>query len=417
MRGGFRDESGIALGLAVMVVVVVGIMGAGLLVFVRNDLASVVRANQGQSAFYAADAGAESAKRELLGDASSASYDADDASGACDSPLDADAPISSEWAVGEGAERSFEGGGFVASIRWLGSGCGFPSGGDPDSEYFEVVSTGTSGEAKRRIEAVYAASDANAPLANYAVGDVRIGDTAVVDGVSVFSGGDVEIEAADSLRGADEIYGDWRSDGETARLVEEAGVGAVGAISGDTSEVGTRDFDETSAPPFVGESPEGELSFPFDPDNWRSRSALEFLKEEATAQGNYRDSGGSLPWPDDSTESTVVYVEFGELSGSVELSSAVCEAASECRGVLVVENGSATVESGAVFRGAVVAAGGEGAESSSVVVEEGATVEGSIASSGTMEIFGEIRGAGRKEAVSRPGFHAMEIWGWRELYE
>jgi hypothetical protein len=322
MRGGFRDESGIALGLAVMVVVVVGIMGAGLLVFVRNDLASVVRANQGQSAFYAADAGVEAAKRELLGDASPASYDADDASGACDSPLDADEPISSEWAAGDGAERSFEGGGFVASIRWLGSGCGFPSGGDPDSEYFEVVSTGTSGEAKRRIEAVYAASDANAPLANYAVGDVRIGDTAVVDGVSVFSGGDVEIEAADSL-----------------------------------------------------------------------------------------------PWPDDSTESTVVYVEFGELSGSVELSSAVCEAASECRGVLVVENGSATVESGAVFRGAVVAAGGEGAESSSVVVEEGATVEGSIASSGTMEIFGEIRGIGRKEAVSRPGFHAMEIWGWRELYE
>lgn len=416
MRGAFHDESGVALGLAVMVVVVVGIMGAGLLVFVRNDLASVVRANQGQSAFYAADAGAEAAKRELLGDASPASYDTDDASGACNSPLDADAPISSEWA--DGAVRSFEGGEFAASIRWLGAGCGFPSGGDPDSEYFEVVSTGTSGEAKRRIEAVYAASDADAPLANYAAGDVRIGGSAVVDSVSVFSGGDIEVEDSNSLRGTDGIYGDWRANGGAARPADEAGVGSAGNVSGDTSEVGTRDFDATSVPPFVGEPSEGELSFPFDPGGLWSRSSLEFLKEEANSQGNHRESGGSLPWPDDSTESTVVYVEFEGLSGDVEISSAECDAESGCRGVLVVENGNVAIESGAVLRGAFVAAGGDGAAGApSVVVEEGAVLEGSAASSGTMEISGEIRGVGRKEAVRRPGFHSMEIWGWRELYE
>lgn len=416
MRGGLHDESGVALGLAVMVVVVVGIMGAGLLVFVRNDLASAIRANQGQSAFYAADAGAEAAKRQLLGDASPASYDADNVSGLCNSTLDAANPVSSEWSGG--AQRSFADGGFVAEIRWLGAGCGFPSGGDPNAEYFKVVSTGTSGEARRRVEAVYAASDTGAPLASYAAGDVRIGAGAVVNGVSVFSGEDVALEASGSLRGTDGIYGKWRSENGVERPLGGAGVGAVGAISGDRSKVGTRDFDEAATTPFVGENPEpGELSFPFDPAHWRDGSALAILKEEAASQGNYRNSGGSLSWPNASTESTVVYVEFEGLPGSLDLSSAACGAAAKCRGVLIVENGSLVMKSGSAFRGAVVAAGGERPEALSVVAENGSLLEGSISSSGAMDIFGEVRVVGRKEAVRRPGFHAMEIWGWRELYE
>lgn len=415
MRGVFHDESGVALGLAVMVVVVIGVMGAGLLVFVRNDLASVIRANQGQSAFYAADAGAEAAKRQLLGDASPARYDADNVSGACNSPLDAASPVSSEW-VG-GATREFAERSFVAKIRWLGAGCGFPSGGDSNAEYFKVVSTGTSGEAKRRVEAVYAASDTGAPLANYAAGDVRIAAGAVVNGVSVFSGEDVALEASGSVRGTDGIYGKWRTGGGTERPTNNAGVGAVGAISGDRAKVGTRDFDGTSTPPFVGESSEGELSFPFDPDYWRDGSALEILKEEAASQGNLRNSGGSLSWPDGSTESTVVYVEFERLPGTIELSSTACPPATRCRGVLVVENGSLVMKSGSAFRGAVVAAGGERPQTLSVVVENGSLLEGSISSSGTMDVSGEVRSVGRKEAVRRPGFHAMEIWGWRELFE
>lgn len=416
MRGIFHDESGVALGLAVMVVVVVGIMGAGLLVFVRNDLASVISVNQGQRAFYAADAGAEAAKRHLLGDASPASYDTDNVSGSCNSPLDAENPVSSEW-TGDGAERSFGGGEFIATIRWMNAGCGSPAGGDPGAEYFKVVSTGTSGEAKRRIEAVYAASDADAPLANFAAGDVEIAADAVVGGVSVFSGGDVALEDANSLRGDDGTYGRWPTEGGVSRPVSEAGVGAVGSISGDASKVGTRDFDGSSTPPFVGGPSASELSLPFDPNYWRDGSALDLLKEAATAQGNYRDSGGGFSWPGNSSESAVVYVEFEGLSGTLDLTSATCAEAAKCRGVLVVENGSVVMESGSVFRGAVVAAGGEGPESLSVAVEEGAILEGSASSSGTMDIFGKVRGVGRKEAVRRPGFHAMEVWGWRELYE
>lgn len=64
-----RDESGIAMGLAVIVVVIVGVMGAGLLVFVRNDLEAAVQVNQGQEDFEAADAGIRAAERELLSNA------------------------------------------------------------------------------------------------------------------------------------------------------------------------------------------------------------------------------------------------------------------------------------------------------------------------------------------------------------
>jgi Tfp pilus assembly protein PilX len=71
----WRDESGIALGLAIMVMVIVGVMGAGLLVFVRHDLEAVVEVNQGQRAMDAAEAGVQAAKRQLLSNATRQHYD------------------------------------------------------------------------------------------------------------------------------------------------------------------------------------------------------------------------------------------------------------------------------------------------------------------------------------------------------
>ena len=37
-----NDESGIALGLAIIMIVLIGVMGTGLLVFVQNDLQAVI---------------------------------------------------------------------------------------------------------------------------------------------------------------------------------------------------------------------------------------------------------------------------------------------------------------------------------------------------------------------------------------
>ena len=63
-----REERGMALGLAVIVVVIVGVMGAGLLTFVATDLEAVVAVNRGEQAFELAEAGIEVAKAHLAND-------------------------------------------------------------------------------------------------------------------------------------------------------------------------------------------------------------------------------------------------------------------------------------------------------------------------------------------------------------
>ena len=64
-----KDESGATMGLAVIMIVLIGVMGAGLLTFVATDLTAVAEASQGQKAFEMADAGVEAAKNQLKLDA------------------------------------------------------------------------------------------------------------------------------------------------------------------------------------------------------------------------------------------------------------------------------------------------------------------------------------------------------------
>src|SRR5215203_4522031 len=63
-----KDESGMTLALAMIMVVLLGVMGAGLLTFVMRDLNTVVEDNRGQRAFEMADAGIAAAKRQLISD-------------------------------------------------------------------------------------------------------------------------------------------------------------------------------------------------------------------------------------------------------------------------------------------------------------------------------------------------------------
>ena len=64
-----KDESGATMGLAVIMIGLIGVMGAGLLTFVATDLTAVAEASQGQKAFEMADAGVEAAKNQLKLDA------------------------------------------------------------------------------------------------------------------------------------------------------------------------------------------------------------------------------------------------------------------------------------------------------------------------------------------------------------
>ena len=70
-----RDEKGMALPLAMMMIVLIGVMGVGLLIFVQTGLTTALKVNQGQQAFDMADAGVQAAKRQIKIDAATNHYD------------------------------------------------------------------------------------------------------------------------------------------------------------------------------------------------------------------------------------------------------------------------------------------------------------------------------------------------------
>lgn len=61
-----RDESGMTMALVVVMIVLIGVMGAGLLTFVQRDLENVIEVNRGQKAVEVADVGVQAAKRQLI---------------------------------------------------------------------------------------------------------------------------------------------------------------------------------------------------------------------------------------------------------------------------------------------------------------------------------------------------------------
>jgi hypothetical protein len=107
------------LGLAIIIVVVIGVMGAGLLTFVSADLQAVVAVNRGEQAFELAEAGVEVAKARL----------ADDPAG---------------WSSGELHAEGLGDNSVSVGIERLQDGS------------FRVVSTGRYGETRRKIEALFA---------------------------------------------------------------------------------------------------------------------------------------------------------------------------------------------------------------------------------------------------------------------
>ena len=124
----WQEERGMVLGLAIIIVLVVGVMGAGLLTFVSADLQSIVAINRGEQALQLAEAGVEVAKSHLVDD-----------------------PGPSDWSSGE-----LHAEGVDASSVWVTI--------DHNAGSYEVVSTGQYGETKRKIEAVFKVEDGNPRL-------------------------------------------------------------------------------------------------------------------------------------------------------------------------------------------------------------------------------------------------------------
>lgn len=303
-----KDESGMTMGLTVIMVVLIGVMGAGLLTFVRNDLISVVEVNQGQKAIDIADAGVQAGKGQLYSsDTTREHYDWDytndcvpsgqrlrneDWSPATTRYANADCTGGTVSMPTPGVTKNFAGGSFTVTIscyRQLGetealTPCkGAPSGaagtapediGATRRAYFKITSTGCipadcSG-AKRKVEAIYYAALASVPTAYYSKRDIEFAGSPTVKGISFFAKGDIRLSNASPVRCLETdlpgtcqaLFGDWdttRYDTPTnlntvprttASGVRTTGVGfaAEGTVTGNGYTVdGVHDYDSTTA--------------------------------------------------------------------------------------------------------------------------------------------------------------------------
>ncbi len=163
-----REESGMALGLALVMVVLIGVLAAGLLALLRNDLEATISANQGQRAFALADAGAQAGVAQLRRDANPEHYDAD-------------ATENVAWTSGK--TLTLDDDRASVTVRYLipASEADVADGDQPneegyapeplpagttdyaDRDFFAVVSEATSGQTKRKVEVVIRAKRSGDP--------------------------------------------------------------------------------------------------------------------------------------------------------------------------------------------------------------------------------------------------------------
>lgn len=265
-----RDESGIALPLAVIMVVLIGVMGAGLLTFVTTDLTNVVSVNQGQRAFEMADAGVQAAKRQLNSDHKATNYDGSGAVSTNDE---------SQWSSGVVNSSCGDAGGNGACLINLdgdssttdrvnvtiqncaatGAVCINLPSGSIASNFNKVVSTGQYENAKRRVEAIFsgAASGGGLP-AWYTPGGMYLKKGALLKGMSFFSGKDIVLKknSGDTLDSSEDLLlGKWDrpSYNTVARGSDQTGLAAEGIICDENKcntsiADGIRSFDSTTGP-------------------------------------------------------------------------------------------------------------------------------------------------------------------------
>jgi type II secretory pathway component PulK len=127
------EQRGMALGLAIIVVVIVGVMGAGLMTIVATDLEAVVAVNRGEQAFELAEAGIEVAKAHLANDSSPA-----------------------DWSSGELHMTGMGEGSVTVTVEY-----------DDESRTFEAISTGEYRETSRKIEAIFSIEEAEPKLLSW----------------------------------------------------------------------------------------------------------------------------------------------------------------------------------------------------------------------------------------------------------
>jgi hypothetical protein len=241
LRGLLRDESGMTMALAIMMILIMSVMGAGLLTFVTRDLNTVLEVNRGQRAFEAADAGVGAAGRQLAANVVREHYYGD--------PVD-----DIQWAASQGGltlndldGKDPDGAGPLedptpdsvnVTIQYKAATADFP-------EHFEVISEGAYGNAVRKIEAIFKGVEVDAgggesighPL-YYTPSDIRIEAQVQLNGISMFSEQDILIQGVTdplsfvheyespgntlSIPNSDDELCNWKSDVPLPHCFEDA---------------------------------------------------------------------------------------------------------------------------------------------------------------------------------------------------
>jgi hypothetical protein len=191
------DESGMTLGLAMIMIVLIGVMGAGLLAFANRDINTVVEENRGQRAFEMADAGVGVAKRQLISDCAGditciENYDDFEAE------IIGVEDIQWSWTKDGVTLDDLDGDGTTSDSVNVTIDYNYAR------DAFKVISTGTYGVAKRKIEAIlkgtggsFGGEGIGHPL-YYTPSSITIeGDPAeeiTLSGMSMFTQGDIIFE-------------------------------------------------------------------------------------------------------------------------------------------------------------------------------------------------------------------------------
>ena len=214
MRRFAKDESGWALPLALIMIVLIGAMGAGLLTFAGKDLNAVTETNKGEKASEVAEAGVQAAKRQLTSDCvgSTTCMDHYDDNG---TQIIGTQDI--QWSLARGGMtlNNLDGGVPVSDSAIV----------TVDYRYttndFLVLSTATRGDAKRKIEAIFKGAGGSGGgngvgLPTYFTpSTIRIDNPLTIGGISLFSQSDIIINNITSSTG---FKTDYEDNGGTLKL-------------------------------------------------------------------------------------------------------------------------------------------------------------------------------------------------------
>ncbi len=467
-----RDEAGMALGLAVIMVALIGVMGAGLLVFVRTDLQAVVSSNQGQRAFEIADAGVQAAKEHLFTqNATRQHFDLthlndceagqrlsnEDWSPATTVYVNPNCTGGTTTRSTPGVTKEFAGGKFTVTIRCYrqepNAECAEVTEDAPEAvpassrAFFKITSTGEYGGAKRKVEAIYFSTKSrDVPTGYFAdKGNISFNGQFPVSGVSFFSGRNIII-SSNQLPNLDRLtpalYGDWRVDPYNTQRRESAlgvpstgvGLGAVGWICTSANSCtsnansiadGVHDYDASTATKgsrkaFFRKSSVTEpqtanqITFPFNPNRG---FPIDLLRTEARRQGTYYNASGTFNvdntnYPAVSSDRTVVFVDAngGQVNYRVNYTP-------QARGVLVINNGNLVMSNASNGLNGFAIVTGDGTQTGTYTSSGSASINGFVVSSGGQTLSGNVNPSPNRSFTNIPGFYEVRLWSWRELYQ